>query len=286
MISHKGGMGVTILTGRPPVGADEVVAATPLLHRLGLHVGDAIEIAGPAGSRQLRVVGTAAMPFASSTATAEDLALTPEGRQALGIEPDRLLLAVDVVDRAPLSAVRAGFDTPEACDTAQLEALLGVGPLAGPASGTVQLCATRGDQRAANLEELGALPAALTGLLAALGTAGLAYLLGASYRRARRDLALLRVLGFTRAQSVTTAVVQAGTVGLVGSVAALPIGVALGRAAWRGIATGIGFAPTAEVSLLGTLGVVSGAVTVALVLALPFAARTLSRPAAYWLRAE
>jgi len=263
-----------------------VRAAQPLLHRLGLHVGDSIEIAGPAGSRQMRVVGTAAMPFASHTATAEELALTPEGRQALGIEPDSLILGIDVVDRAPLRAVRAGFDTLEACDTAQLEAVLGVGPLAGPASGTVFLCATRRDPRAANLEELGALPAALTGLLAALGTAGLAYLLGASFRRARRDLALLRVLGFTRAQSVTTAMVQAGTVGLVGSLVALPIGVALGRTAWRGIATGIGFAPTAEVSLLGTLGVVGGALAVALLLAAPFAARTLSRPAAEWLRAE
>ncbi|HVF14422.1 MAG TPA: hypothetical protein VM942_07465, partial [Acidimicrobiales bacterium] len=109
--SHKGGMGLTALTGRQPVGPDEVLAAMPLLDRLELGVGDHIEVAGPAGTRQLRIVGTAAMPFATTTSTAEELALTPEGRQALGIEPEELSLGVDVVDRAPLRDLRAGFDT-------------------------------------------------------------------------------------------------------------------------------------------------------------------------------
>ena len=286
VVSHKGGMGLTILTGRAPVGPDEAVAATPLLRRLELAVGDSVEVAGPAGSRDVRIVGTAVMPFATSTSIAEELALTTEGRQALDIEPNGLVLGIDVFDRAPLRAIDAGFDSLNACDTTQLESILGAGPLAGPASGTVLLCVTRIDQRATNIEELGSLPAALTGLLTALGIAGLAYLLGASFRRARRDLALLRVLGFTRAQSVATSIVHAGSVGLVGSLVALPLGVALGRAAWRNIATGIGFAPTAEVSLIGTVGVVGGAVLVGVVLALPFAARMLSRPPAAWLRAE
>ncbi|HEX7277606.1 MAG TPA: ABC transporter permease, partial [Acidimicrobiales bacterium] len=282
----KGDMGLTMLQGRPVDAADEVVAAPSLLRQLGAGIGDSIELAGTEEPRRFRIVGTAAFPFAAATAAAEQLAITPEGRLSLGISPEGFAIGLDLVDRSVIRGFRAGNDNIDACDTARLEQVLGVDGLAGPASGAVFLCVPRSDQRISNLDELGALPGGVSGLLAVLGTAGLAYLLGASFRRARRDLAVLRVLGFSRGQTAVTVFVQAGTVALVGSLVALPFGIALGRLAWRNVAQGIGIVPTPEVSVLGTLGVAVGAVVVAVLVAAPFVARTLSRPAAAWLRAE
>lgn len=132
----------------------------------------------------------------------------------------------------------------------------------------------------------GGLPTSPARLLAGLGVAGLAYLLSASLRQGRRDLAILRVLGFTRRQSITTVVVQAVAVALAGALLAVPVGLTLGRAAWREAAQGVGVAVVPEVSLAGTLGVVLAAVVIAGMLATPFADETVRQPPGTLLRAE
>ncbi|MBW3546995.1 MAG: hypothetical protein KY452_02515 [Actinobacteria bacterium] len=287
VITHKGGLATTIVEGRAPVGDDELVASAPFLRRLHRGVGDTVEFSGPAGTRRFRVVGAAALPYVASTAViGEQVAVTAEAGRALGIEPEFFAIAADVARPALLRQVRAGYDRIDACDTPAILRILGVDRLEGPASGGVSLCVPRTDQRVLNLDELGALPGAAAGLFAVLGVAGLAYLLSASFRQARRDLAVLRVLGFTRRQSTTTVLVQAAAVALVGALLALPIGVALGRAAWRGAADGIGIMVVPEVSLAGTLGVAAGAVAVAGVLAIPFAARTVRHAPGKLLRTE
>lgn len=285
--SHKGGLATTITEGRAPSGEDELVASAPFLRRLGRDIGDTVDVSGPAGTSPFRVVGTAALPYVSSTAViGEQVALTSAGREALGVRAEEYTLAADVSRPAAARGIRSAYDKVDACDTDAILALLGVESLDGPGTAGVSLCVPRTDQRVADLDELGALPGAITGLFAVLGAAGLAYLLSASFRNARRDLAVLRVLGFTRRQSVTTVLVQAGTVGLGGALVALPIGIALGRSAWRGVAEELGVAIVPEVSLIGTLGVVAGAVAVAALLAVPFASASVTQPPARLLRAE
>lgn len=285
--THKGGLATTILDGRAPAGDDELVASAPFLRRLGRSVGDAVDVSGPAGTRQFRVVGTAVLPYVASTAViGEQVAMTAAGRAALDVDSVEYTLAADVSRPALARNVRSAYDRLEACNTEAILGLLGVERLEGPATSGVSLCVPRSDQRVADLDELGALPGAIVGLFAVLGAVGLAYLLSASFRDARRDLAVLRVLGFTRRQAITAVLVQAGTVGLGGSLLALPVGVALGRAAWRGVAEGLGVAVVPEASLIGTLGVVAGAVLVASLLAAPFAAGSVTRSPAQLLRAE
>lgn len=285
--THKGGLGTTILDGRLPAGDDELVASAPFLRRLGRSVGDTVDVSGPAGARQFRVVGAAVLPYVASTAViGEQVAMTANGRAALGIDSVEYTLAADVSRPEMARDVRSAYDRLEACNTEAILGLLGVERLEGPATSGVSLCVPRSDQRVADLDELGALPGAIVGLFAVLGAVGLAYLSSASFRDARRDLAVLRVLGFTRRQAVTAVLVQAGAVGLGGSLLALPVGVALGRAAWRGVAEELGVAVVPEASLIGTLGVVAGAVVVASLLAAPFAARSVARSPAQLLRAE
>ena len=72
----------------------------------------------------------------------------------------------------------------------------------------------------------------LAGLLALLAASTLAHLLVTSVRRRRRDLAVLKTLGFVRRQVSAAVAWQATTVALVALAAGLPLGVALGRWTW------------------------------------------------------
>ena len=69
----------------------------------------------------------------------------------------------------------------------------------------------------------------LAGLLALLAAAALAHLLVTSVRRRRRDLAILKSLGFVRGQVSAAVAWQATTVALLALAVGLPLGVALGR---------------------------------------------------------
>ena len=60
----------------------------------------------------------------------------------------------------------------------------------------------------------------------------LALTLTTSVRRRRRDLALLKTLGFTRRQLAATVAAQASIVALLGIVVGVPVGIVAGRSLW------------------------------------------------------
>jgi ABC-type lipoprotein release transport system permease subunit len=105
-------------------------------------------------------------------------------------------------------------------------------------------------------------------------------------RRRRRDLAVLKTLGFTQRQLAATVAWQASVAAVIGIVAGVPLGIALGRWLWTLFARQIYAVPQptvpAEAVILVTLGTLALANLVA---ALPgrSAART---PTALALRAE
>jgi predicted lysophospholipase L1 biosynthesis ABC-type transport system permease subunit len=135
-------------------------------------------------------------------------------------------------------------------------------------------------QRATDLVNFGRadfLPVLGAGLLAVIATAMLAHLLLSSVRRRRRDLALLKVLGFTRAQVRLTVAWQVSTLAAVALAVGLPIGIAAGRWAWTTTAHRLGVLAQPVVPLLVLALLVPMAVAVAnLAAALParLAART------------
>jgi hypothetical protein len=113
-----------------------------------------------------------------------------------------------------------------------------------------------------NYRSIGATPDVLALALAAGAVASLALTLAASVRRRRRDLALLRTLGFTRRQLTASIAWQASVAGIVGVVAGLPLGILIGRWLWILFARYIGAVPQPTVPLLSMIVVV--AVTLAL----------------------
>lgn len=283
---QRGGTRLRLSEGRPAVGDDEVVASAAFLRRLHHSVGDVVKVSGEGGTHPFRVVGSTVLPLLSPAGVpGEQLAFTAAGRRLIGAAPEGYALGIKLADAGPVRTLARASDAVDACDTDSILPLLGVEDLRGVASG-VSLCAPKGDIRVANIEELGGLPRGVVGSFAAMAAVGLTYLLSSSYRRSRQELSVLRALGFTRRQSMTSVLAHAGTLALLGTLLALPFGVALGRTAWRAVAEGADVAVVPEVSFTGTAGLVIAGVAVAVLLAIPFAVRSVARPPAAWLRAE
>jgi putative ABC transport system permease protein len=86
--------------------------------------------------------------------------------------------------------------------------------------------------------------------------------------RRRREIALLKVLGFVRRQVGTAVCWQATTVSVIGIVIGTPTGIALGAIVWRTSASNLGAVPVAVVPVGVVLAIVAGVAVFGNVLAL------------------
>ena len=124
------------------------------------------------------------------------------------------------------------------------------------------------------------LPLILAGLLGVLGAATLAHTLMTSIRRRRRELSILKTLGFTPSQ-VRRAVAWQATAFVIAAVAiGLPLGAALGRVVWSAFARHLGAVSEPVTPVLPIVLSIAGAILVAnLVAAVPAAVAGRMRPA-------
>ena len=137
-----------------------------------------------------------------------------------------------------------------------------------------------------NYGTMGAAPVILASGLAVGALAALALTLATSVRRRRRDLALLKALGFTRGQLAGAVAWQASVAAVIGIAVGVPAGVALGRRLWVLFAQAIYAVPEPTVPVLPVILIALGALVLAnIAAAIPgrLAART---PAAGLLRAR
>jgi ABC-type antimicrobial peptide transport system permease subunit len=137
-----------------------------------------------------------------------------------------------------------------------------------------------------NYKSMGTMPVILAGGVAAGAVAALGLALVASVRRRRRDLALLKTLGFTRRQLAATIAWQSTVIAAGGVVLGVPLGIAAGRWLWILFAHALSAVPDPVIPAASVvLASLAALVLANLVAALPgrAAART---PAALLLRAE
>ena len=116
-------------------------------------------------------------------------------------------------------------------------------------------------------------------ILVLFGAATLLHLLVVSVSRRRREVGLLKVIGFVNGQVVSTVVWQAMTLAVVGIVIGVPLGIVVGRAVWHAFADNLGAVPVSVVPiwLIGLLAV--GALVVAdLIAVAPAMIATRSKP--------
>ena len=137
-----------------------------------------------------------------------------------------------------------------------------------------------------NYQSTGASPGILAAGLAVGAVVALGLTLGASVRRRRRDIALLKTLGFTRRQLAVAVSWQSSVAAIVGIIVGVPVGIVVGRWLWDLFARDIYAVPLPTVPALEIVLVALGALVLAnIVAAIPgqMAART---PTAVVLRAE
>jgi hypothetical protein len=305
---ENAGAGVTppILSGQPVTAAHQVVLGAATLAQLGKHIGDYVTLSY--GSRadapyyvpaeRLRIVGTATFPavgFASTVsdhtsmgtgALLADQALPSEFSNALNGGSDPALTGSN------MALVRFKPDAPPGAALASLRRIARVSNQAfanAPGGAAGNALVVQGVQRPAeivNYKTIGITPTLLVSGLALGAIAALALTLLASVRQRRRDLALLKTIGFVRRQLAAALAWQATVAAAVGIVVGVPLGVIAGRWLWTLFAEQIYAVPYPTVPVLSLVLVGVGTLVLANVIA-AVPARTAARtPTAFLLRSE
>lgn len=258
----KGSIQPTILSGHAPRSHDQVALGTKTMRALGVRIGQKVDVAGPLLHFRPRVVGRVVLPSTYNNQVGEGLYLKPYA----------LFYRAGVGDKAVLLArIRPGAN--RARTLTQLYRWFG-GALPGlPAP-------------VADFGGVNQLPAAISVVLVAVGLAALAQTLVTVVRSRRRDLAILKTLGFDRRQLLTTVVWQTTTLAAIGLLIGLPVGDALGRWTWNLFADQLGVVPEAVTPIPLLLLLVPAAIALAnLVAIVPARIAARTRPAIV-LRAE
>lgn len=248
-----------MLTGRAPATAQEIALGAVTARRLGVGLGDVLEADLGDGSAEFTLTGLVVMHLGfDSERIGEGVLLSPEGVERAGASLEPSFVAVDYA---------AGVD---------------------PADAYAHLREDWGNTvlqpiRSIDLEQLHAvrmLPAAFSGLLGAVAIATLTFVLVLTLRHRRRDLALLRTLGFDSRQLRATVAAQATTLVLPAALLGAVLGTVAARLAWRATAQGMGAPEVHVVPVLAAIGSVLGALLLAnLVAALPGRVAARAHPA-------
>jgi cytochrome d ubiquinol oxidase subunit II len=123
-------------------------------------------------------------------------------------------------------------------------------------------------------------------LVAAIGAGALAHALVQTLRRRRRDLAILKTLGFRRGQVRTAVAWQASTIVLIALAIGLPIGIMLGRVLWTTFADGLGVIAVPRVPIVVVWLAVLAGLALANMIAAPPAGNAARTSPALVLRTE
>jgi putative ABC transport system permease protein len=242
---HKGVIGPRILDGRAPRAANEVALGVKTMRDAHVRIGSTVHmqisaIAG--GGASFKVVGSVVIPPNSDTARlGSGGVITYDGELAM--------VPKDFKDLPPISEIYFKF----APGVDRKAALKKIEPVL---SKDYEIILPSKPSDLVNFGQVQNLPLLLAGLVAVMAAATLAHTLVTAIRRRRRDLAILKMLGFAPGQVRWTVACQATTFVSAALVIGLPVGLAAGRLAWTAVARQLGTAPepvTPSVQLLLTI---------------------------------
>lgn len=269
-----GRMTMQTLTGRLPRRTDEVALGTGSLADLHRRVGDTVSLGLPdddgevAGSRRVTIVGTVLIPPSEDHALNRGVVLTPAG----------------YADATPAGDSTDAIDLTYAPGTDVEAAQRVLSKRYGLEFNAFTEPQVPGAVRQAG--GLGGVAVALAVFFGVLGLLSILHALLVTVRRRRVHFAVLRVLGFTPGQVERTVAVQATALGAVAVVIGVPLGLVLGRAAWRAATHGIGAISDWSVPWWPMLVVVPATLAVTLLAAWWPAWRAAHRGVADSLRSE
>jgi hypothetical protein len=275
-------MSPTLLAGRAPRNAREIVLGTSVLREFGLSVGQHVTVDTPLDRRSMLITGSAVFPyFGQGSFTPTDVG---EGAETVAdvLAPQQVAsnggqagYQFALISFAPGAAKQAGLATLERR----------MAPFCATIEQATCLVTSQRPNTVNNYAAIDGTPAVLAGVLAVLGLGVLAQFTVASARRRRRDYAILKVLGLRRGQLRAVALWQACAVTVVALVVGIPLGVAAGRWAWQAFAAQAGV-PGSAVTPLPVLWLIPAALAATALVALPAARRVAALPAMVTLRTE
>ena len=242
----KGSVHPPIIAGHEPRARDQIVLASKTTAQLHKHIGQWVTAGGPGGQLiRLRIVGTMIAPSVG------DLFTNGVGEGGWIYGP-----AV----RAAIRQAAGGFSGSQGSTPPTVFNLLAV--QFAPGTPTAAALSTLRRQfgpvvlrqipseDVVNLQSVDRLPLIVALLVVVLGLSTVGNTLVGMVRRRRRDIAVLKTVGFLRRQVAGAVAWQATTFSLVALVVGLPLGVAFGRWSWSIVAAGIGSASPPLVPVL------------------------------------
>jgi FtsX-like permease family len=270
--------------GRLPAGRGEIALGASTMRQAHAHIGSVVQVGvtspgGAARTARFRVVGLVSFPSDFGTGgLGTGAALTSAGytaaqcppspaqsrcRRAAAAHPPELVL-VHAVPGPAGSAALAGH----------------IRQYPGDASRPIVPTAL------VNFGESANFPLLLGGVVMLCGAATLAHLLAVSVWRRRRDIGLLKALGFVRRQVAAVVFWQAATVAVAGIVVGVPLGLVAGRVVWRVFAldAGVVAVPVLPGWLIAALA--AGVLVAAIAIAIVPAAAAARSPAGQVLHTE
>lgn len=244
---------VALVDGRLPEAPDEVALDPRSLRDLGLAIGDRVDVrqtgsgsagvatgAEPGAPVSMKVIGTfvkGRLVFQGERPS-QGVALTPGAmrRVSPGFAFDALYVRVRSPDEfGGIPGVK--LEGGGLYETLRRE------------TGSALISPVRGPGEFVSIASpLGGLTTGLAGLVAVVGAATIAYTLFTSVTRRRRDLAILKTLGFTRRQVRRAVKWQATTMALLALAVGVPLGLGGGQWSFRAYAGSLGIRPTPYVS--------------------------------------
>lgn len=223
-----GRMVMRTVDGRLPRRADEVALGRGSLAELDRRIGDRVTVKLPddegrlVGSRRVTIVGTVLIPPSEDHALETGAVFTPEGYD----------------DATPAGDSTDAIDLTYAPGVDVTAAQRGLGRRWGLEFNAFTEPQVPGAVR--QLGGLGGVAVALAVFFAVLGLLSVLHALLVTIRRRRLHFAVLRVLGFTPGQVEQTVAVQATALGALAVLVGIPLGLLIGRAAWRAATRGVG----------------------------------------------
>jgi hypothetical protein len=268
----RGSVFPTLARGRAPGRSDEIVLGAHTLRRAHRGVGDVVDVHLASGQRPMRIVGEAVFPALGRggfppTSLGDGAAVTSVALAVPDVPPGSYNFF--------LVRYRPGADGP-ALSRRITHAVVAAGcpPLE---------CGFFHTRRPADINNYARVrwtPLLLAGLLGVLALCTMGHALVTSVRRRRRDLAVLKAIGFGPGQVSATVAWQATTLAGLALAAGLPLGVAAGRWTWNLFAAQLGVAAPAGTPPLAVLLTVPVAVLAAnLVAAVPARSAARTQPA-------
>ncbi len=291
-LSRSGGVDPAVappvLSGTGITASNDIVVGASTLATLHKRVGDSLtlSIGNPSDGSlyvrptRLHIVGTTTLPAVGYASFVQDHTSMGYGAMfALGALPRTFRSAVSSHDpnqNGPgLVFVRLRAGVSPAAGRANLQRIADQANRAldkdpNTVGDSVGVLGVERPVQIVNYRTIGSTPVVLAVGLAAGAIVALGFTLYASVRRRRRDLALLKALGFAPRQLAAAVAWQATTAAVIGIAIGIPLGIIAGRLLWEDFARTLNAVPAPSVPVLSVVLVALGTLVLAnLAAALP-----------------